>query len=68
MKYQNTHESSRVKRARNVQVEAHTVPSKASNTKTRILGDREPQQSVRERNAAIPNPILMDTEDRHTRR
>jgi hypothetical protein len=60
--------TSREKRANDVQAEAHTVPSKASNTKTRIFGNREEQTSIRQQRNAIATPIAQDETDRHIMR
>jgi len=68
MKYQNTHKSSREKRANKVQVEASERPSKASDTKTRIFGNREEQTSIRQQRNAIATPIAQDETDRHITR
>tara|TARA_R110000765_G_scaffold164906_1_gene269965 strand:+ start:2628 stop:2828 length:201 start_codon:yes stop_codon:yes gene_type:complete len=65
MKYQNKHESSRVKRANDINVEATERPSKASNTKTRVLGNREPQSTA---NGTRISPEPQDETFRHTKR
>ncbi len=44
MKYQNKHESSRVKRAKNPSPEAHTLESKSDGSKARVLKNREKQE------------------------
>jgi len=60
--------SSREKRANNVQVEASERPSKASDIKTRIFGNREEQTSIRQQRNAIATPIAQDETDRHIMR
>ena len=66
MKYQNTHESSRVKREKaDINVEASERPSKASSTKTRIFSNREEQETA---NGTRVSPEPRDESFRHTER
>tara|TARA_R110000751_G_scaffold258455_2_gene357840 strand:+ start:2070 stop:2267 length:198 start_codon:yes stop_codon:yes gene_type:complete len=65
MKYQNTHESSRVKREADINVETSERASKASSTKTRIFSNREEQVTA---NGTRVSPEPRDESFRHTER
>lgn len=65
MKYQNSHESSRVKRAKNPTPEAHSVESKSDGSKRRILKNREEQPTT---NGKRISPEPQDEAYRHIKR
>ena len=54
--------TSREKRANDINVKVSERPSKASNAKTRIFGNREEQVTA---NGTRVSPEAQDTQDRH---